>query len=188
MPVLTWQCPSSKSPLVNSTIDYMHVSCVPNDSHDEKSANFVQFGWAVTAYPGDAGTQLVASATMQHLSIDLVAAFGDFCQLHLSAYFQKYEAEGGDRKAVADSIKPSQQVLNEATKEKWAEYFSQWKAEKEDAAAAAANGTRVYTLAKASSGLERMGVTEDDSDRLTSILCTSLKSYLDLNKLRFKDE
>lgn len=139
-------------------------------------------------YQDGVGTQLVASAAIEHLSADTVEAFGNFCQWHLTPYFEKYSEEGGDAVAPAGRAKPSKQDLSEITSTNWARYLAQWKAEKKDAAAAAANGTRVYTLAKASSGFERMGVTEDDSDRLTSILCTSLKSYLDLNKLRFKDE
>jgi hypothetical protein len=188
MPLLTWKCPASRPPLSNSCIDYMHVSCVPDDSQDRDGAEFVKFGWAVKGWPGDAGTQLVASGTMQHISVDRVAAFGDFCQWHLSPYFQKYSDGGGDAKAAAGSIKPSQQVLNEMTEEKWTEYLSQWNAEKDDAAAALAHGTPSYTLAKASSGLERMGVTEDDSDRLSAILSGSVEPDLDLYKLRLGDE
>ena len=102
MPVLIWKCPASKSPLSNSQIDHMHISCVPDDpddSQDEEGAEVATFGWVSKTYPGDAGTQLVASGTMQHLSIDDVAAFGDFCQWHLGPYFQTYSAEGGDRGA-----------------------------------------------------------------------------------------
>ena len=188
MPVRTWKCPSAEPPLTSSKIDHMHVSLVPDGSPDGKGGKTAHFGWFAVRYPRrEAGTQLVASDTMQHLSIDVVAAFGDFCQWHLGAYFNKYNADGGDQKAVAGSIKPSNQVLSEITNAKWTEYLAQWKAEKEDAAAAA-NGSRVYTLAKASSGLERMGLTEDDYDRLTCILCTSLQDHLDLNKLRFGDE
>lgn len=166
----------------------MHVSCVPDDSQDEHRANRARFGSVTTSYSGDAGTQLVASGHLQHLSIDDVAALGDFCQWHIGAYFQKYKAEGGDQGAAAGSIKPSQRVLDEMTKEKWAEYLAQWKAEQEDVAAANARGMRAYTLAKASSGLERMGVTKDASERLKAILCTSLEDHLNLFKLRLLDE
>jgi hypothetical protein len=166
----------------------MHVSCVPDDSEDRNGAEFVQFGWAVKGWPGDAGTQLVASGTMQHLSVECVAALGDFCQWHLSPYLQRYQDEGGDAKAAAGTIKPSQRVLNEINEEKWTEFLAQWNAEKEDVAAALARGTPSYTLAKASSGLERMGVTEDDYRRLTSIFRGSMDDLLDLCQLRLGDE
>jgi hypothetical protein len=165
MPLLTSKCPASRPPLSNSCIDYMHVSCVPDDSEDRNGAEFVQFGWAVKGWPGDAGTQLVASGTMQHLSV-----------------------EGGDDKAAAGTITPSQRVLNEINEEKWTEFLAQWNAEKEDVAAALARGTPSYTLAKASSGLERMGVTEDDYRRLTSIFRGSMDDLLDLCQLRLGDE
>jgi len=187
MPLLTWKCPASPSPLTNQQITFMHVSCDPNVK-DSIGKNNASFGWAPMRFQNDVGTQLVASTTKDPLSAEIVEAFGDFCQWHLTPYFQKYGEEGGDAAAPAGSVKPSMQALAEITNVKWAEYLSQWKAEKEDAAAARAHGTRAYTLAKASSGLERMGVTEDDSDRLVSILCTSLAVHLDLYKLRLGNE
>jgi hypothetical protein len=188
MPLLTWKCPAPPSPLTNQHIAFMHVSCDPNAKEVMLSKNDSSFGFAPMLFQNDVGTQLVASTTKVPLSAEIVEAFGDFCQWHLTPYFQKYSEDGGDAAAPANSAKPSRQVLTQITNAKWTEYLSQWKAEKKDAAAAHARETRVYTLAKASSGLERMGVTEDDSDRLMSILCTSLESYLDLNKLRFADE
>lgn len=65
---------------------------------------------------------------------------------------------------------------------------AQWKAEKEDASAAKERGSRVCTLEKASSGLEHMGVTKDDFDRLEAILCTSLEDHLHLYNLSLEDE
>jgi hypothetical protein len=98
-------------------------------------------------------------------------------------YTQRYMEETDDEVATADSAKSRKQVMDQMTNAKWTEYFAQWKAEKEDASAAKARGTHSYTLEKASSGLERMGLTEDDSDRLRSVLCGSLEGYLEWYKL-----
>lgn len=56
---------------------------------------------------------------------------------------------------------PSESVLGEITKTKWSQYLAQWKAEKEDV-----SDELELTLWKASSGLERMGLTQEDSWRL----------------------
>ena len=170
--------------MTNQHITFMHVNCDPN-TNNVLSKHSSLFGFAPMLLQNDVGTQLVASTTKTPLSAEIVEAFGDFCQWHLTPYFEQYCQNAKTAEAPVGGIK---QVLDQITNAKWTEYLSQWKAERKDAAASSARGTRTYTLAKASSGLERMGVTEDDSERLNSILRTSLESYLDLNKLRFGED
>jgi len=187
MPLLTWKCPASQPSFKNQHITFMHIGCNPDIRSSDKPDR-ASFGFAPMTYQDGVGTQLVASATMKHLSADTVEAFGDFCQWHLMPYTQRYMEETDEEVAAADMVKARKKVMGQMTNAKWTEYFVQWKAEKEDASAAKARGARSYTLEKASSGLERMGLTEDDSDRLRSVLCSSLEEYLQWHKLRIGDE
>lgn len=184
VPLLTWKCPTSFALPTDQHITFMHVNYDPNASN-VLSKNSAPFGFAPMLFQNDVGTQLVASTTKNPFSTETVEAFGDFCQWHLTPYFEQYCEKARDAAAPVSGTK---KVLDQITNTNWTKYVSQWKAERKDAAASSARGTRAYTLAKASSGLERMGVTKDDSERLTSILYTSLESYLDLNKLRFEDD
>ena len=135
----------------------MHVTCDPNAKNDVIPKDSAPFGYAPMLFQNDVGTQLVASTTKTSLSAETVEAFGDLCQWHLMAYFQKYSEEGGDAAAPPGSVKPSMQIQGEITKAKWTEYLSQWKAEKKDAAAARARGivlTRWRRRARVSSAWE----------------------------------
>lgn len=178
MPVVTWKCPSSKEPAVNQHITFMHVSCDPTSSWEKDRA---AFGLAPLHWQNDVGTQLVVSGHMKHLRAQTVEAFGDFCQWHLTSYFQWCgENAFGDRRKIDEVRK---RVLAEITKLKWTEYLSQWKVEKIDQTVAKVRGEDPYTLEKASSGLERMGVSSNDSDRVCSILCSSIENHLELFKM-----
>jgi hypothetical protein len=197
-PLITWKCPTSQSPLTNQQITFMHLSCDPDAELDPQNHGSSSFGWAPMLFQSNVGTQLVArvanrknllaGASNKHLSVETVQAFGDFCQWHLAPYMQKYGEEGGDDAAAPDSVKPSAHVLSQITNVKWTEYLSQWKAEKEDVTAVEAHGKRAYTSEKANSGLERMGLTEEDSDRICSILCSSHQAHLDSYKSRFEEQ
>jgi hypothetical protein len=179
MPLLTWKCPGSHKSFANQQITFMHLSSDLKAKCPPLTSDKSSFGCAPERFQDNVGTQLVASATKKQLSVETVQAFGDFCQWHTEPYFQWYDEQGGDAAAAADGTKPSVRVLGQITNVKWTEYFSQWKAEKEDAAAAKARGEHVYTLKKASAGLERMGLTKDDCDRLNAILCPSHQDHLD---------
>jgi hypothetical protein len=186
MPLLTWKYPTSQPSFKNQHITFMHIGCDPEAKWTGKP-DCATFGWAPMKYQDGVGTQLVASAAMKHLSAETVEAFGDFCQWHLMPYVQSsFEQEEDEDPRAA--VQARQQVLDQMTNAKWTEYTAQWKAEKKDAAAAKERGTRAYTLEKASSGLERMGVSENDYDRLGHILCTSLEQHIQLFKLGLSDE
>jgi hypothetical protein len=173
---------------VNQRITFMHVSCDPKAQFDVQNKDSAVFGMAPMRYQDNVGIQLVACSTKFPLVVEVAQMFGDFCQWHLTPYFQKYSEEGGDTAATVGSLKPSVRVLSQITNSKWHDYMTQWRAEKQDAAAAKARGEHVYTLEKASSGIERMGVTKEDSDRLMSVLCGSRQAYLDLFMLRFGNQ
>lgn len=68
---------------------------------------------------------------------------------------------------------PSESVLGEITKTKWTQYLAQWKTEKEDV-----SDELELTLWKASSGLERMGLTQEDSWRLRQVLYRGLSDQV----------
>lgn len=186
-PLLTWKYPSSQPSFKNQHITFMHIGCNP-DIRSNDEPNRASFGIAPMKYQDGVGTQLVASAAMKNLSAEAVEAFGDFCQWHLMPYTQRYMEETDDEVAPTASVKAKarNQVMGQMTNAKWTEYFAQWKAEKQDASAAEARGTHPYTLQKASSGVERMGLTEHDSDRLRYVLCGSLEQYL--RKLDLSDD
>jgi hypothetical protein len=188
LPLVTWKCPGPQPSPVNQQITFMHVSCDPKAQFDPENKNSAVFSMPPMRHQDNVGTQLVACITKRPLVVEAVQIFGDFCQWHLTPYFQKYSEEGGDTAAAVGSLKLSVRVLDQITNNKWHEYMTQWRAEKQDAAAAKARGEHVYTLENASSGIERMGVTEEDSDRLMSVLCGSRQAYLDLFKLRFENE
>jgi len=84
-----------------------------------------------------------------------------------------------------------QKVMEQITPKKWSTYLSQWKIEKADRATKEALGQQVYTLEKASSGVERMGLTEEDSERLINNLFNfnseAFKSGLEFSKLKLSD-
>lgn len=152
----------------------MHVSCNPKAELDAQDPRCASFGWTPRIHDSEAGTRIVASATLEHVSIDTVNAFGDFCRWHLTPYFQAHDDQGGDAKALtADSAMPSESVLGEITKVKWTQYLAQWKAEKEDV-----SDELELTLWKASSGLERKGLTQEDSWRLRRVLDRGLSDQV----------
>lgn len=95
-------------------------------------------------------------------------AIGDFCQWHLTAYFQDYGEKAGEDESNGTELR--KKVLAQITKAKWSEYLSQWQTEKEDTTVAEARGESSYTVEKANSGLERIGLTEKDEWRLEELL------------------
>lgn len=155
----------------------MHVCCNPKAELDAQNPRSASFGWTPVVHDSEAGTRIVASAAFEHISIDTVNAFGDFCRWHSTPYFQAYddqgEASGEDKAPTIGSAIPSDSVLGEMTKAKWAQYLAQWKAEKEDGSDALE-----LTLWKASSGLERMGLTQEDSWRLRQVLDRGLSDQV----------
>lgn len=175
MPLLTWKYPSTK--VKNPLSSLMHVSCDPADT-------------AFSRRPGreelNVGTQLIAFANQEDLTVETVEAFGDFCQFHLQPYFNWYFEEKGE--GAATDAERRKEVADEITNEKWEAYLKQWQTEKKNAAAAKARGDESYTLKKASSGLERMGLTKNDADRISSILCTSHEAHIKLFKLGYREE
>lgn len=174
MPLLTWKEPTSRKPLKNQQIAFMYISCNPKDELDAQDPRSASFGWTAKVHECEAGTRTVASATLEHISIDTVNAFSDFYRWHLTPYFQAYDDQGGDAKALtAGSTMPSEGVLGEITKAKWTQSLAQWKAEKEDV-----SDELELTLWKASSGLERMGLTQEDSWRLRQVLDRGLSDQV----------
>ena len=166
----------------------MHVSCDPKAELDAQNPATASFGRTPKIHDSEAGTRIVASAALEHLSVDPVNAFGDFCRWHLTPYFQAYDDQGGESgyagALTAGSVMPSEAVLNEITKAKWTQYLTQWKAEKEDGAV---SDVLELTMWKASSGLERMGLTQEDSWRLRQVLDRGLSEQV-LVRMGFASE
>lgn len=171
MPLLTWKCPSARRSWDNPQVTHMHVSCDPAAKCDVQDPSRPSFGRPSLPFQHDAGTHLIASATREHLSTDVAKAFGDFCQWHLTPYFRMFEF-CRDIKMLASRDEYGDWVLGQITEAKWTEYLAQWEAEKE---AQKGHPIQVFTPEKARSGLERMGLTEEDSWRLTYIICSEEK-------------
>lgn len=127
----------------------------------------------------------------------------DFCRFHLPPFFQRCaESEDfEDKEEDADPhledldekspsrpsrIELRQKVMDEITPRKFETYLAQWKDEKADKIAKEFCGELVYTEEKARSGVERMGLTEQDSERLINILFNFNNIDQELRKLNFE--
>jgi len=194
---MTWQCPRTAAKacaLSNPEIVFLHTNCDPTLREDNDDTPYTPpFGYPHKYLLLDVGTQLVARTTGDTLDCDTVDAMVDFCRFHLSPYFQRC-AESADFENV-DDMSPKltalrQKVMEQITPGKWSTYVSQWKAEKADKATKEALGQKVYTSEKASSGVERMGLTKDDSERLIDILfnLNSVRFDQEFSKLKLGDE
>jgi hypothetical protein len=127
-----------------------------------------EFGTPNPRFNLDVGTHLVARLDGKPLTGDTVDAMVDFCRYHLKLYFQECTASAYIQ--GLDDMSPlhfgyRQKVMDQITPEMWKTYLAQWKAEKIDKTAAESRGDRVYTIEEASSGVERMGLTEEDGRR-----------------------
>lgn len=174
---MTWQCPRTPAKacaLNNFEIVFLHTNCDPTLRDDNDDAHYKPpFGFPHKYFLLDVGTHLVAKTTGDPLDCDTVDAMVDFCRFHLSPYFRRC-AESADFDDV-DDMSPQltvlrQKVMEQITPGKWSTHLSQWRVEKADKAEKDALGQQVYTSEKASSGLKRMGLTKDDSERLIDIL------------------
>ena len=119
------------------------------------------------------GTHLVARADGKPLETETVDAMADFCRFHLGPYFWRCEESCDDEDLSETSprrLEHRQKVMGEITPERWSQYLAQWKVEQTERSAAHSRGDLVYTIEKARAGLERMGLTKDDSDRVRCIL------------------
>jgi hypothetical protein len=85
-------------------------------------------------------------------------------------------------------FKLRQEVMDQITPEKWKTYLAQWKAEKIDKSEAESHGRRVYTIGKARTGVERMGLTEDDYKRLSGISFNLRDLDLENYKLKYGED
>jgi hypothetical protein len=172
--LITYEVPTKTSVRrFNPKIVSLHICCDPTLRKGSSDEDMPEFGWAPMRYNFDVGTHLVARGSGEPLTGETVDAMASFCLFHLSPYFQKCmensHAEYVDEKSPSRS-ELRQKVMDQITPENWKTYLAQWKAEQIDKAAAESRGDRVYTIEKARAGLERMGVSEDDSDRVSDIL------------------
>jgi len=149
----------------------LHVDCDP-------SSDDADFGY--TDLPVECliseeiGTHLVARADGKPLEAETVDAMADFCRFHLGPYFRRWEKRHS---------KHRQKVMDEITPAKWSIYLAQWKAEQAERLAAKSRGEPVYTIEKARAGLERMGLTYEDSCRVREILFNKHDQHIQKYKL-----
>jgi hypothetical protein len=194
---MTWLCPRTAAKacaLSNPEIVSLHINCDPTlrEDNDDDASYTPPFGFPHKYLLLDVGTQIVARTSGDPLDCDSVDAMVDFCRFHLPPYFQRC-AESADFEDI-DDMSPQltvlrQKVMEQITPAKWSTYLSQWKAEKADKAKKDSLGQRAYTSEKAGSGVERMGLTEDDSERLLDILfnAKSVKFDQEFSKLDLGD-
>jgi hypothetical protein len=188
-PLITWEVRTKTSSTpTNSKIAALHVCCDPAlREGNSTSMDVPDFGLPHMRFNLDVGTHLVARHNGQPLTGETVDAMVDFCRYHLGPYFQRC-AESGDFEDLHEMsprrIEHRQKVMEQITPEKWKMYLSQWKAEQIDKSEATARGGRVYTIEKASAGVERMGVSEDDSERVNCILFNMRDHHLEMYEFK----
>jgi hypothetical protein len=200
-PLITWPCPrnpkASRGPS-NPEIVSLHVCCDPTIREDDNDIDTPSFGYPHKLLLLDVSTHIVARTSGQPLDCEIVDAMVDFCRFHLPPYFQRcwesedFEDEDEEPDEYFESLKATsssrmehrQKVMDQITPQKWKTYFSQWKAEKAEKATKEAGGELVYTKEKARSGVERMGLTEEDSNRLTDILFNFSSLDFEMAKLK----
>jgi hypothetical protein len=125
------------------------------------------------------GTHLVARVDGQPLTCDMANAMADFCRFHLTPYIEKNWAarsSGGHN----DLMTAEREFDDQLTPGKWTTYFAQWQAEQ-----AGGTSERAYPIEKARAGKERMGLTEDDRERLMSLLFNTQAQYLAAYQLKY---
>lgn len=84
----------------------MLVSCDPKAESDAQDPACASFGRTPKVHDSEAGTRIIASAALEHISIDTANAFGDFCRWHLTPYFQTYDDQGGMPKRLRAASYP----------------------------------------------------------------------------------
>lgn len=123
------------------------------------------------------------------LTMEKVEAMADFCRFHLKPYFQRcakfFEDENLDEMSPR-RLEQRQKVVDQITPAKWSTYLAQWKVEQTDRSEAERRGCHAYTIEKARAGEERMGVSEDDSERLRSILSNTRAQYTEAYRPKYK--
>lgn len=125
------------------------------------------------------GTHLVARVDDQPLTGDTANAMADFCRFHLEPYVKKDLAVRSSEHHK-DPMTAKRESDAQLTPEKWRTYFAQWQAEH-----AGGTSERVYTIEKARAGKERMGLTEDDRERLMSVLFNNQAQYLAAYEVKY---
>jgi hypothetical protein len=136
------------------------------------------------------GTHLVARVDGMPLTGDMVNAMADFCRFHLGPHFEKCAAAASSSEDQKNSSStppsPAELELDDQLKpESWRTYLEQWNAEQIDRTQAERVGVRAYTIVKARAGKERMGLTEDDCERLTSILFNTHAQYIETYQQKY---
>jgi hypothetical protein len=120
-------------------------------------------------FNGGLGTHLVARMDCRPLTGDMVNAMVDFCRFHLTPHFRSCAAAASTEDHKMHLLDLAEQL----TPGNWSNYFTQWQAEQ-----AGGTSERAYTIEKARAGKERMGLTEDDLERLMSLLFNTQAQYL----------
>jgi hypothetical protein len=123
-------------------------------------------------FNGGLGTHLVARMDCRPLTGDMVNAMIDFCRFHLTPHFRSCAAAASTEDHKMHLLDLAEQL----TPGRWSTYFAQWTAEQTDRKER--RGECAYTTEKARAGKERMGLTEDDRERLTSLLFNTQAEYL----------
>lgn len=206
-PLTTWQCPRTSSKAAhgpsNPEVVSLHVCCNPAANEgDDSDIDAESFGYPHKLLLLDVGTHIVAKTSGEPLDCGIVEAMVDFYRFHLPPFFQRC-AESEDFEDEEDDVDPRledmvekspsrpsrlelrQKVMDEITPQKWKTYLDQWKAEKADKIVKESRGEAVYTVEKARSGVERMGLTEQDSQRLINILFNCKDVDQEMLKLNF---
>ncbi|KJX93496.1 hypothetical protein TI39_contig4305g00006 [Zymoseptoria brevis] len=186
MPLFAVHC-LTKSPKWTESRDLinfatvMHINGVPNPKFNGKKVDF----WARSKV----GNMLVARVDRQPLEPDVAQAFADYCKYHVGALAGAGMLQDPDA-MMSDLHNPTKDppafVLAEMTPEKWAIYLSQWKALKAHDNAVAANAKAGNASAvpvdgvtsDTIDGVPRMGLTKQDSFRLTRKVNPDLRSML----------
>ena len=154
------------------------------DSHNQASYFFLgidpnpklrpsdtQAAWGIR--PGkwteNVGNMLIARVDREPLDIEIVDAFGDYCEHHLGAYLTRGGARDdtddtepfGDVPWDGEVPDKKQKALDEMTPKRWAEYLKQWRKNR-----AGAGPTSSFDVDERVNEAARVALSYEDSKRL----------------------
>lgn len=141
MPLITWKQPQTKAQATAwqdvpngrfSQVAYMHKGIDPTQQAGDPTGFLCSpdggYGLPPVDWDAGLGTVYIARLDREPLDPELVQAFGDFCQFHMSAFFQlARERRLNNESSEARTREIEDLAVNQAPPAKWAVYLDDWR-------------------------------------------------------------